>query len=296
MIYLKRGPAPASLNLSEVTGSTASKELDDARDYFLANNTGPPGDHFSAYARPDVREAIHTQFFGKCCYCEKRVDRRRELNIEHFRPKSGIDEYENHPGYWWLAMRWENLLPSCQNCNSKTRQPVIEPDMTVEDIKNALLEKRWSSRGKQNFFPTEDNSWISTEGEALNDEKPLLIDPTERDPEPMFEWKFLGSYILAMPKDGNRRARVTIDILGLNRADLCVDRMLAIGGIPEKQAWLEASIDAGKLDEAIDDQTVEELIWFISALEYRIHERQPHAAVARFFLRHLEERLIAAVA
>lgn len=47
------------------------------------------------------------------------------LDVEHFRPKSEIDEVDpatfrpvpgrapTAPGYYWLAAAWSNLLPSC---------------------------------------------------------------------------------------------------------------------------------------------------------------------------------------
>jgi len=297
MIYLKRGAAPDSLKLSEQSGQRAKRELDDARQYFQETDTGPPSNHFSAYAKFDVRNAIHDQFLGKCIYCEKRVERTSELNIEHYRPKGKIDDCPDHPGYWWLAMRWDNLLPSCRLCNSATYRPIIEPNMSVEDIKVVLVDRsRWSLRGKQNFFPTEDGFWARNESSNLSDETPLLIDPSEIDPEPLFEWRALGSYILALPKDNNRQARTTIETLGLNRVDLCEDRMLAIRGIPEKQAWIETNINSGDIDDMIDEQTLEELTRFVAALENCIHETQPHAAVARYALHRLEERLASAVA
>lgn len=67
---------------------------------------------------------------------------------------SGVD---NHPGCWWLAARWENLLLSCTLCN----QP---PD-------------------KGTKFPVaeEGESGVSTEQEA--GEVPLLLDPCVDHPE-----------------------------------------------------------------------------------------------------------------
>ena len=36
----------------------------------------------------------------KCCYCERQRDK-REMDVEHFRPKAKVEENSKHPGYWW---------------------------------------------------------------------------------------------------------------------------------------------------------------------------------------------------
>jgi hypothetical protein len=69
-------------------------------------------------------------FNGKCAYCESRVTTTDFGDAEHYRPKGGITrkqdeknvpvEYDGkpHPGYYWLAYDWRNLLPACGQCNS----------------------------------------------------------------------------------------------------------------------------------------------------------------------------------
>jgi len=68
-------------------------------------------------ARAELRARLHS----KCAYCEKTIGTRDPL--DHFRPRSprrvgrGGRTLE-HPGYWWLAFSWDNLLQSCVDCNS----------------------------------------------------------------------------------------------------------------------------------------------------------------------------------
>ncbi|MEF9674035.1 hypothetical protein QNM99_25505 [Pseudomonas sp. PCH446] len=44
------------------------------------------------------------------------------MDVEHYRPKGAVSEDASHPGYWWVAMDWDNLLPSCIDCNRKRKQ------------------------------------------------------------------------------------------------------------------------------------------------------------------------------
>jgi hypothetical protein len=106
---------------------------------------------FEATLKAEVWSKLKTwllehYFHGKCAYCETRVAR-FDYHAEHFRPKgavtfrgkgkknlekakckddNGIDV--PHPGYFWLAYSWRNLLPSCGFCNTskgkKTQFPV----------------------------------------------------------------------------------------------------------------------------------------------------------------------------
>ena len=74
-------------------------------------------------------------FNQKCAYCERR--RYKEAtDAEHYRPKGGVKHARfqgdspvqitgpdgvarPHPGYFWLALDWHNLLPACGGCNSR---------------------------------------------------------------------------------------------------------------------------------------------------------------------------------
>src|SRR5262249_38675962 len=70
-------------------------------------------------------------FNGKCAYCESKFTVSQPGDVEHFRPKGRVvdDNFKpirvqhptkgeiEHPGYYWLAYEWKNLLPSCADCN-----------------------------------------------------------------------------------------------------------------------------------------------------------------------------------
>ncbi|MEK9939970.1 MAG: hypothetical protein VW548_03245, partial [Methylotenera sp.] len=141
-------PAPASL---VGAGCSGAEELNKARDYYsalakkaelsaVAKGKKPKAAksakakksaeetksrkafEFKAYKNDDVRHALFTLFHGKCAYCEARYDTTAPVDIEHFRPKGGIDGTD-HLGYWWFAATWLNLLPSCIDCNRKREHP-----------------------------------------------------------------------------------------------------------------------------------------------------------------------------
>jgi hypothetical protein len=105
-----------------------------------------------------------------------------------------------HPGYYWLAYKWTNLLPTCITCN----QPGAE------------------GIGKHDRFPVQDGKYALRD-EDLANEKPLFfnpIDAAEEDPA-----NHLGvdpDNGLMTIKNDSRRADVCIKIFGLNIRDQLV--------------------------------------------------------------------------
>jgi len=141
-------------------------------------------------------------FKAKCAFCEAPVSNHYG-DVEHYRPKAGVQDRNRkwvtirigtkeirHPGYFWLAYDWNNLMPSCSGCN-RFQQGV----------------------GKASCFPVE-GAYAKKRGEEKN-EKPLLLNPRIDDPQQHIE--FDDNWI-AQPR--TERGRATIDIIGLNHRDL----------------------------------------------------------------------------
>ncbi len=185
------------------------------------------------YKRKSVRTAFFFSkgppFYGKCAYCEAPIVDYQHGDVEHFRPKAGVTDADDqpiklcdvagnvlldekgepleHPGYYWLAYDWRNLLPACTKCN----QPAVISGCKV---------------GKHSRFPVEGRH--AQKPEEVEIEKPLLIHPasdrTEDDPE---------LHLLVDTKSGlmghrTERGRVCIEIFGLNLRDqLVMDRRRA---------------------------------------------------------------------
>ena len=113
-------------------------------------------------------------FHGKCAYCESHVGNYDD--IDHFRPKKKVTDendnpvkvkdtdgdWMNHPGYYWLAYDWKNLLPSCNDCN---RAGTIDGKKT----------------GKRSRFPVKGNH-AAIPGEEKY-ELPFLIHPVFDGPK-----------------------------------------------------------------------------------------------------------------
>ena len=101
---------------------------------------------------------------GKCAYCESRIEINQPGDVEHYRPKGSVAESPDHPGYWWLASDWDNMLTSCANCNR---------------VRSHAGERA----GKGNRFPLADEAKRAFTPGAEVDEDPLLLNPCLDSPE-----------------------------------------------------------------------------------------------------------------
>ncbi|MEM9215926.1 MAG: hypothetical protein AAGD25_16475 [Cyanobacteria bacterium P01_F01_bin.150] len=155
-------------------------------------------------------------FYGRCAYCECPIKDFQHVDIEHFRPKAGVaDEVgqtvhlkdrqgnvvlnsdgkaKSHPGYYWLAYNWQNLIPACIKCNRKTKN---------------------GNFGKHTRFPVV-GIHAQEPGDEIHEE-PLLINPASGkasdDPE---------HHLFVKPETGNMGFRtdkgdMCIKIFGLNK-------------------------------------------------------------------------------
>ncbi|MEN9867087.1 MAG: hypothetical protein RL748_2677 [Pseudomonadota bacterium] len=144
-----------------------------------------------------ARDELFSQQKMKCCYCEYKP--RKPFNpVEHYRPKA---EAKRKPGstdrhgYWWLAWNWDNLLFSCQICNSSA---------------------------KGSHFPLAHGSTaLQAEEMPPGKEQPLLLNP--RLDNPVLHLQFIwqdaktdpeGWYV--HPLNASERGEKTIEIMKLN--------------------------------------------------------------------------------
>jgi len=163
-------------------------------------------------------------FYGKCAYCEAPIRDYQHGDVEHFRPKAGVSDENGqpvylldeegqvqvdadgepveHPGYYWLAYEWTNLLPSCVKCNQT-------------DV------RRGSRIGKHTRFPVEGRH--AQRPEELAQEKPLLISPLSDqeadDPKHHLEVDTKNGLM----SHRTPRGKACYDIFGLNAREQLVD-------------------------------------------------------------------------
>lgn len=156
-------------------------------------------------------------FFGKCAYCETPILDFQHGDIDHFRPKLSVtdendqpiylkdsegnllldknDNVQLHPGYYWLAYDWRNLLPTCMTCN---RPKIIG----------------MSKIGKHSRFPV-----IGVHAQSPNEiasEQPLLINPLSEHKDDDPEKHLTIDTTTGVMGDRTERGKICINMFGLN--------------------------------------------------------------------------------
>ena len=164
MIRVALPPAPQELI------DKGAVELGKARTHF--GDTALKGKPFAfgVYKLTAVKEALNVTFHFKCAYCESYFGATQPLDVEHFRPKSGVLVGSELVWgvYYWLAASWGNLLPSCTDCNRPRGQAL--PDGTEQTL------------GKANQFPiSSELRRAAREGEEKRESR-LLVHPCLDDP------------------------------------------------------------------------------------------------------------------
>lgn len=202
MLFVDRGLVAIPPVL--LPGGAAEAEQYKARMFFTEKKPSQSWFDFKVYKSVEVKEALNALFHGKCAWCESRLGSTTPGDICQYRPKSSVAESPAHPGYWWLASQWENLLLSCPDCNRTRRHEGI-------------------TSGKANRFPLEDETKraFAIGGEIL--EEPLLLDPTIDNPADHLVYDWEGQVL-----SDTRRGQMTITILGLNRPSLIIARKRAM--------------------------------------------------------------------
>ena len=150
-----------------------------------------------------VKNYLYNSQHGKCCYCERKRDL-EETEVDHFRPKAEVKESKGHPGYWWLAYEWDNLLITCKTCNLK----------------------------KSSKFPLQDeNKRAFKEHEDIKKEKPILINPLTENPEDFIEYD--------IPED-ETKPLLMIKVIGKNeRGEETIKALTGINGSATKSVSRE---------------------------------------------------------
>jgi hypothetical protein len=181
-------------------------------------------------------------FHGKCAYCETLAPR-FPGHAEHFRPKGRVDvrdpvsgrsipasvewpdgKLATHPGYFWLAYNWKNLLPACQDCNSgrgKQNQfplpgkklPTLIAKLSASDAKRLAARARASLKFKDRYYLDPD---------ALDEiETPEILNPYHDDPHQHLRF---GEGGIVAAVDDSARGQESIRVYQLDEDKLRVDR------------------------------------------------------------------------
>lgn len=275
MIFRTRGAIPASLDGAQSAGV---KERGKAIAFYADPTNDRRSFDFKAYKARDVIAALQRDFGTKCAYCESDYGSVTAADIEHYRPKGAIqlpNGRRRKPGYYWLAAEWENLLPSCPDCN-RARGHEYDDGHGVT--------------GKANQFPLVDENRRASAPGGEADEEPYLLDPTVDDPKAHLEFTQDGFVVAARPNgEESERGRQTIEVLGLSRPLLVRDRrdqQLSVEGILRR---FRRAVT--RLAEGEDRYARENLAEAIDELKAKVHPSAPYAAMARQRARPVLEEL-----
>ncbi len=222
---------------------------------------------FNVYSYPQVKAALEKIFHGKCAYCESRYLATQPMDVEHWRPKSV---------YWFLAAEWDNLYPSCIDCNRQRKHTVRMQDGSERTL---LL-------GKLDEFPLINCAAAAGNRTDVKSEQPLLLDPCQDDPEDFFEYTKEG---VIRSKKADQRAETSIRVYALNRMGLVIERyerQLLVGKHIHRIRQLAKAFEtladrARKRDQQLAAM-IEDLVRYeISALRSLCQDTQPYAAQSK---------------
>jgi uncharacterized protein (TIGR02646 family) len=177
-----------------------------------------PEDQRSAFINQNSRvwqrlkPELATLSQNKCWYCETK-NIRADFHVDHHRPKNKVknENYDDESeGYWWLAFDCKNLRLACSYCNCL--------HTGTDGI----------ARGKSDRFPLLSGSCRASSPDSnIDDEMPLLLDPTNRSDPSMLWFIDDGRAFPRFSEDDGvpyLRAVITIDILNLNDVKIVEER------------------------------------------------------------------------
>jgi hypothetical protein len=211
---------------------------------------------------------------NKCAYCECDISG-FPGDAEHYRPKGAVKFKEAtggfeiarwdlpnqaaaqsrvHPGYFWLAYDWRNLIPACSFCNSGLGKNERFDVGNRHLVLVQLSEREFESFGaKSKPLPSRKfrgSYYLSPE--SLDErEDPHVLNPLnprpDRDPRKHI---FFGVKGIVAPRKDSVYGKKTIEVLRLDREDLMRRRQKA------QTQFQEAYFDAlRKADLVADNPT-----------------------------------------
>ncbi len=325
MRWTPRGDQPAPSALTEL--KAGQTELERARDFYEdATKTGSYD--FKVYKASEVKVRLDELFHGKCAYCETFYASSAPVDIEHYRPKAAVEGAPDHRGYWWLAMAWENLLPSCIDCNRRRKQSTPKPGVSLEALSRdgRFNSARTILTGKRDLFPLADAGVrAESEGASLVAEQALLLNPCDEDPGehlvhhvervplvslvlPRAEANAalpaaqpaLGDVAAAATADGlSVRGAVSIQVYGLNRLGLVQDRTRILRHLEFLEVLIIELSELIDTLESKDDPDVVAAVRKLESLKQRTlaemtamaDDRAPYTTMVRAWIKAFQARL-----
>ncbi len=198
-----------------------------------------------------LRTNILKKFFpNKCAYCETPLTGDFGAS-EHYRPKGAVTPKQGetgttadsttededgknipHPGYFWLAYHWKNLVPSCDKCNSGQGKQNQFPVKSRYRMVKHISDSEAAALGDTPFSsPTHPNVVYLEPDELDRLEQPLLLHPYGSGEDDPRRHLCFGDGGIEAPRKINgkpsSRGEATIKVCQLFNDDLRRARQLA---------------------------------------------------------------------
>jgi uncharacterized protein (TIGR02646 family) len=276
MIHVDRSTVTPPEVLTDPNGR-GPKEIKRAIEFYASPANQNKSFDFKAYSDPDVKLALNTLFKFKCAYCESYYGATQPVDIEHFRPKGAV-LVNGKPvgrGYYWLAADWENLLPSCIDCNRPRTQEIFGGDAQVQ--------------GKATEFPIADEKKRAAGPGQEKLEKRLLLNPCLDDPKKHLVFEVQpNNEVIVRPavKSGGKESQIgkeSIRVYALQRQGLVAarrDRILLIKAQVARLNRLIRRLDQNPNDEEVGSWLQDEM----QELDRLLEGDQPYAGMARQYV------------
>lgn len=260
---------------------------------------------FQGYETESNKVKIRSIANGCCGYCGVRIDEHNTTVVEHFKPKAELHFRKNEIrldgvelevsersgtfnkdtakclyGYFMDGNYAENLLPSCNACNTGAGNN----GTFVHNKKGKGNIEYKIPYGKKNFFPilySKRNKYGKLHDHRKNElyisnlatDRALLFNPYFDDPYELFSVEFDDTFVAAngmghiikikpnklASKFNRLKAQASINLLGLNRENLCIERYTKYAAITK--IWSE-------LFEVYQDDNADLNIWSKLALDF----------------------------
>jgi uncharacterized protein (TIGR02646 family) len=266
VIHTERNEGPAIL--TDPVRAGAGERARAIAFYADPANADEPFD-FQAYGNEAVKRALNELFQYKCAYCESRYAALLPVDVEHFRPKGAVavNGKRAKPGYYWLAASWDNLLPSCIDCNRARKQDVEGGDARLA--------------GKESQFPLADEAKRARVPGQEAQEEHLLLNPCQDEPSAHIEWREDGFIIPTVIQGApSSRGAASIEVYALWRSGLVLERAARARLILRDIERARRAIRI--LDRHPEDPDVEtQLTELLEALRAYGAPEEPYAALAR---------------
>ncbi|WP_156885878.1 hypothetical protein [Massilia niastensis] len=284
MRYVDRSKVAEPPSLIEANKPTNS-EMARAVDHY--SSSVDSSFDFTWYKKNDVVTALESLFHKKCAYCESPYTAVMPVDVEHYRPKGRLEGEPKHLGYWWLALKWDNLLPSCIDCNRRRYHRTANPTGTMEWLERTNI-------GKLDAFPISGpRAFMHTDSTA--NEKALLLDPTSDNPDNHLFWPVDRelSVVSALEPEDDGPGMTTIWTVALNRQGLVETRTSHLNILKRisRKAFKffdrAITLDGAHRKDAIDDGLEE-----LEELKKWCSPDQPYSALANAFYRQTRQLLI----